>query len=275
LMNALARVNPAAEGEEVFRVQNFEHQMLAEHCTNGVDVFVTNRRIIILDCQPLLSASVMDRTIQLEKKYSSEFSSTENTVEVHSLQQLGFLLSVCHCLLLVQDWATDMNLIRLLLAAEMLKPLTPSMGGDERGLTEHFPHLVIVQNKAEFTDMEPSRTRQLEEFYSRVLSKSRLQWRLEATAGPNNGAGDGGLKPHLVYVADMEGEREDVLSKRHLPDLGYEECLRELRRKVFGLEKGNLTTAKLSEKGWVSLAGKTWDAIRNSPFYMEYSRLLP
>ena len=32
---------------------------------------------------------------------------------------------------------------------------------------------------------------------------------------------------------------------------------------------------QLSEKGWVSLAGKTWDAIRNSPFYMEYSRLLP
>ena len=38
-------------GEEVFRVQNFEHQMLAEHCTNGIDVFVTNRRIILLDCQ--------------------------------------------------------------------------------------------------------------------------------------------------------------------------------------------------------------------------------
>ena len=50
-MNALARTNPAAEEEEVFRVQNFEHQMLAEHCTNGIDVFVTNRRIILLDCQ--------------------------------------------------------------------------------------------------------------------------------------------------------------------------------------------------------------------------------
>ena len=35
------------------------------------------------------------------------------TTQVHSLQQLGFLLSVCHSLLLVQDWATDMNLIRL------------------------------------------------------------------------------------------------------------------------------------------------------------------
>ena len=33
----------------------------------------------------------------------------------------------------------------------MLKPLTPSMGGDERGVTEHFPHLVIVQNKVRVT----------------------------------------------------------------------------------------------------------------------------
>jgi len=67
----------------------------------------------------------MDRTIQLEKKYSSEFSSTENTVEVHSLQQLGFLMSVCHTMLLVQDWATDMNLIRCLVLG--LKILSTSV----------------------------------------------------------------------------------------------------------------------------------------------------
>ena len=61
--------------------------------------------------------------------------------------------------------------------------------------------------------MEPSRTLQLEEFYSTLLSKSRLQWN-----GSKAGARDSGLKPHLVYVADMEGERAEVLSKRHSPD---------------------------------------------------------
>ena len=75
---------------------------------------------------------------------------------------------------------------------------------------------IDFNQKAEFTDMEPSRTRELEEFYSRVLSKSRLQWKQQPTAG----ARDSGLKPHLVYVADMEGEREEVLSKRHSPDQG-------------------------------------------------------
>ena len=86
-------------------------------------------------------------------------------------------------------------------------------------MTKTHRFIVKPNLQAEFTDMEPSRMRQLEEFYSCVLSKSRLQWKLEATAGPNNGAaGDGGLKPHLVFVADMEGEREEALSKRHAPD---------------------------------------------------------
>ena len=66
MLNALARVNPAVEGEEVFRVQNFEHQMLAEHCTNGIDVFVTNRRIILLDCQ-VLEANLKQLPIMIIK----------------------------------------------------------------------------------------------------------------------------------------------------------------------------------------------------------------
>ena len=66
--------------------------------------------------------------------------------------------------------------------------------------------------------MEPCRTRQLDAFYSRVLGKSRLQWKMPESAGS---ARETGEKPHLVYVADMEGERKDVLVKRHAPDQGW------------------------------------------------------
>ena len=64
ILNCLAKLSKTEE--DVFRVQNYEHQMLAEHCTNGIDIYVNSRRIILLDCQPLLSASVMDRTIQVQ-----------------------------------------------------------------------------------------------------------------------------------------------------------------------------------------------------------------
>ena len=90
-----------------------------EHCTNGIDIYINARRIVLLDCQPLLSASIMDRTIQvkrilkkgfneyyfslqLEKKNTSEFTTIENTMEIHSLQLIGFLFSVCHSVLFVQ-----------------------------------------------------------------------------------------------------------------------------------------------------------------------------
>ena len=82
-------------------------------------------------------------------------------MEVHSLQQIGFLFSVCHTVLLVQvgrslydkfhhhcpqDWFTDVNMVRMVMAAEMLKPLTPTVTADDKTMAEYFPHFVIVHN---------------------------------------------------------------------------------------------------------------------------------
>lgn len=217
----------------------------------------------MLDCQPLLSASIMDRTIQLEKKYTSEFNSTENTMEVHSLQQIGFLFSVCHTVLLVQDWFTDVNMVRMVMAAEMLKPLTPTVTADDKTMAEYFPHFVIVHNKAEFTDIEPEYVEEIEGLYARVLRKSRLQWRKEDD------------RPLVVIIPDQEGERADELKNRMKPNENFEESVKSMRKTIFSLRRSPLSQAKLTEKAWVSLANRTWDNIKNSPFYMEYSRLLP
>jgi protein SMG9 len=89
----------------VFRVQSFEKQMLGEHCTNGVTAWMGPRRVLFLDCQPMNSASVLDRSIHAEKRYPAEFTSPENSVELLSLQFAAFLFNVCHVVLLVQDAA--------------------------------------------------------------------------------------------------------------------------------------------------------------------------
>lgn len=78
---------------------------------------VTSNRVILLDSQPVLSAAVMDKLVQQENKKipqpcSVEFSSIENAMEVQSLQIAAFLLSVCHVVLLVQDWFFDPNIVR-------------------------------------------------------------------------------------------------------------------------------------------------------------------
>jgi len=262
ILNILAK--NSVEDEEMFRVQSFEHQMLAEHCTNGIDVYVNSRRHIFLDCQPLLSASVLDRCVQLEKKTSPEFSSSENTVEIQSLQLIGFMLSMCHVVILVQDWFLDFGLMRLIQTAETLKPVTPTTSSQDNQVIEYFASIVLVHNKCEVADFEDDTLDEIKESYNLVWSKSRLKWKVE-----------GGDEANLVLLPDHEGERADTLSYRLRPRYDVEKAGRQLRYKVLNMPRRNLTQTRLSEKGWVSLASRTWDNIKNSAFYMEYSRLLP
>jgi len=107
-----------------FKPQSLEHHELGGHCTTGVDLLVTSNRVILLDTQPMLSASVMDRLVQQEnKKFTgTDFASTENAMEIQSLQLAAFLLSVCHVVILVQDWFFDPNLVRCDAIVKLLKP---------------------------------------------------------------------------------------------------------------------------------------------------------
>jgi protein SMG9 len=71
----------------------------------------------------MLSASVMDRLVQQEnKKFAgTEFASTENAMEIQSLQLAAFLLSVCHVVIFVQDWFFDPNFLRCNTRSNLLK----------------------------------------------------------------------------------------------------------------------------------------------------------
>ena len=54
-------------------------------------------------------------------------------------------MTVCHVILVVQDWFSDVSLLRFLLSAEMLKPSTLSgshgSGSGQDDMHEFFPQL--------------------------------------------------------------------------------------------------------------------------------------
>lgn len=106
--------------------------LTSTHCTSTFDLFVSENRIFFLDTPPLLSPSLMDKLIYQEMKkapfsgatpvFSSgsqiscgDFTSTENILEIASLQAVAFILSVCHVVILVQDWFYDANILRLVI----------------------------------------------------------------------------------------------------------------------------------------------------------------
>lgn len=280
MLNAISNLD--AKKLPLFKTQTFELQMLGEHCSNGVTAYVCpDARLILVDSQPIMSASVLDRNMAFEKKSQGmqpEFGSSENTAEIQSLQLMGFLMSVCHVLLLVQDWFVDAHVAKSVLTAEMLRPTSPAyaaVGADgEEQIVEYFPELVFVHNKAELEDFTAKRVVEMQDFYETVFKSSQLHTRSGinlSVAMPALSADLSSL--NLFLVPDQEAEESKGSSFRS--SLSYEDFSRNLRRAVLSAQRRPISTTKgMTERSWLTFANKSWESIKNSSLYQEYSRLM-
>ena len=280
LLNAISNLD--AHKLPLFKTQTFELQMLGEHCSNGVTAYVCpDTRIILVDSQPIMSASVLDRNMAFEKKSQGmqpEFGSSENTAEIQSLQLMGFLMSVCHVLLLVQDWFVDAHVAKSVLTAEMLRPTSPAyaaVGADgEEQIVEYFPDLVFVHNKAELEDFTAKRVIEMQDFYETVFKSSQLHTRSGINLSVAMPALSADLSPlNLFLVPDQEAEESKGSSFRS--SLSFEDFSRNLRRAVLSAKRRPISTTKgMTERSWLTFANKSWESIKKSSLYQEYSRLM-
>lgn len=113
-----------------FGIQTEEHQATARHCSVGVELRVSVERLILLDTQPVFSASVLADLMRPDGSsavpaLAGEAMSAELAHELMGLQ-IGLLLcSVCHVVLLVTEGLHDFSLLRLVQTVEMLKQGIP------------------------------------------------------------------------------------------------------------------------------------------------------
>jgi len=162
----------------IFKLEtNKDLKEIGNHKTTGIQAFITNERTILLDVQPILCSSMLERAILIDKQYSkmnnssgsnstapqnsnsNEFKYYENLVEIQSIELTCFVLSVCQVVIVMEDWFSDTNLFRLLQTAEMLMPNLTSIGnsvlaGNERGAVlnmqddmgslHQYPHLCKI-----------------------------------------------------------------------------------------------------------------------------------
>ncbi|KAG8229369.1 hypothetical protein J437_LFUL009684 [Ladona fulva] len=252
ILSYLARNTPDQPNKSlIFKPQTLEQEEGSWHCTGGVDAWVSGggssggARVIFLDCQPALSASLMDRMALQEKKLAAaDFSSAENAMEAQSLQLASFFLSVCHLVLLVQDWAFDPNVLRFILSSEMLKPSTPTTTLDDEidvlSATFSQSHLQIHSGLG-------------------IGTGSVLSYLSPGTCG----------EPINLYLMPEKCDAEE----ESYPT--FADLLQHLKNQIYSLPRSPLTTTPLSEKNWFLYASKTWDTVKKSTFFLEYSRLLP
>ncbi|XP_067173018.1 nonsense-mediated mRNA decay factor SMG9-like [Apteryx mantelli] len=222
LMSLLAANQPEEDQRAfVFRPQSPEMKERGGNQTCGIDFFITQERVVFLDTQPILSPSILDHLINNDRKLPPEYSLPHTYVEMQSLQIAAFLFTVCHVVLVVQDWFTDLSLYRFLQTAEMVKPSTPSPSHEPSGAAgpdeaaEYYPHLVFLQNKARAEAFCPRRLRQMHLVLDRLMAHSHLKYKgalsmLDCGLFPGLPADFLEAEVNLFLLPLLEAEGEDA-----------------------------------------------------------------
>lgn len=65
---------------------------------------------LYLDCQPLFSASVLEHIITNERRFGLVDYNSEDICDSINMELTMFMLSVCHIVIVVENWFTDPNI---------------------------------------------------------------------------------------------------------------------------------------------------------------------
>lgn len=140
----------------IFRTHSKDQSFSATPTTEGIQMYITGNRTILLDCSPVLCNPYM-------KKDSVQS-------EIDDLKMLIFLMSVCHLLIVVQDEMANLNLLRLLQCAEMMKPNL-----DKETTEEYYPHVMFIKNMADSRDFSLDAKSQVDVMYKKFFQLSKLK----------------------------------------------------------------------------------------------------
>ncbi|KAH7713968.1 Protein SMG9 [Aphelenchoides avenae] len=108
----------------VFRPCSREAVESCRYQTTKIYAYVTKARTILLDCQALNSAAILDDWLRSQRRHTGPRRVLEG-FEAEAAQLLMFLFEVCHTLLFCVDWFIDLNAVRELMRTEVFAELRP------------------------------------------------------------------------------------------------------------------------------------------------------
>jgi len=261
-----------------FLPQTDESQYFAKHQTVGVDICITPDRLILLDTQPILSSSILTQMIKNENKIplTSDIVSYEHLNELQSIQLGVFILSVCHVVLIVQDFSTDLDLFKFTRTIEMLKygipdvSITSTLSEGQSVETEYFPDIVFVYNKCPSEDnlnyeSKLFRTRDIiDRYFPSFASKDSIF--LDQTSGDTK-------EHNRLFFLPINEQLCESSEFVNIFNDSYQVLIEQFKSGILALKKKPFSRS-ISEKEWLKNAGKTWDIIKKSNFINEYIRKL-
>ena len=173
----------------------------------------------------------------------------------------------------------------------------------QQQMVEYFPDLIFVHNKAHLNDFTSRHVRKVQAFYAKIMAKQsetgQIGWKYDSKAVRMTSKVMShftyeslcslGNDINLFYLPDVELSEtcqqgnaggntrfEWANEISPLPNISFETLAAHLRMSVMGIQPRPMSPmGRLSERGWLNHAQKSWDSVKSSnPYYTEYGRIL-
>uniref|UniRef100_A0A915PZZ2 Protein SMG9 n=1 Tax=Setaria digitata TaxID=48799 RepID=A0A915PZZ2_9BILA len=280
-----------------FRPASREAVECCRYQSQKISVYVTKSRMILLDCQAISSASVLNHllaTSSLDSGRSGGAKAVELcrgfaalSGEVESLHLTAFLLQVCHTVILSVDWFVDIDVIRHVRTAEMLR-VTPTHYSPET--VKYKPNrkinFVLAHQRAKSEDFQPRNVKNRAKILECLFSDSQLSIKNAISLGGLGCTQYEEIVPDVNYILLSEMKPRPkieapaavlpYMTMDHTPlraVVDYEEVVRPLRIRLLSLPKEPfvLGNQPFTEIQWYEFATRTWRATHGSAEIAKYA----
>ncbi|KAL9550239.1 hypothetical protein MBANPS3_004824 [Mucor bainieri] len=250
--------------EHAFPNQDNDQFLYQGHKTNGIDMYMTPERAILLDTEPILSWTVLDTALG---QGSLGGLHPDVWLEMESLYNLIFLMSVCNSVLVVNDGPEmDMDVLKLIQRAEMLKfciPDFPLLVGQQQDM-HHYPEMVFVCNKCQKSEFTYRNYSALQAVLTSFFETSQLKTRGLVSLGD--------ILP--LYKTSQANETNLFFLPQQDDIDSLQDLVSALRDQVLAGPRRPGKKGQVSEKDWFRNAIKTYDVVRKSDYINEYLQVV-
>lgn len=295
IMNELYGYDASSPGMlPPFPTQTDEIKLTGKHCTTGIDIRISNERVILLDTQPVYSPSVLIDMMRPDGSstvpvLNGDPLSADLAHELMGIQLGVFLASVCNIVLVVSEGMNDLSMWELMLTVDLLKHnipdpslLTSSASQDKEnkndeqlGSEDYISDLCFVHARLRESDFSPSRLTLLRKALEKHFNSSSFR-----IGGSNAQVSDSSV-PSSMKVEDITSSRQDIFL---LPLRGHDNstkfeygtypCMLGVLRDQILSWPARSFSKNLSERDWLRSSAKIWDLVKKSPVISEYCKTL-
>ncbi|KAI7898181.1 uncharacterized protein BX663DRAFT_533508 [Cokeromyces recurvatus] len=235
------------------------------HKTDGIDMYITSERAILLDTEPILSWTVLDNVL---RNGSLGGLHPDLWLEMETIYNIIFLMSVCNTILVITEGTEiDMDLLRFIQRAEALKfniPDFPLLTPSQYDMS-YYPDIAIVCNKCLSSEFNWKKYVDTQTILKSFFEDSQLKTQGLLSLGNVLASFKYSSNESNLFLLPLKGD-EQIES--------FDVLVAALRDQILAGPRRPGKKGQLSEKEWYYNALKTFELIRKSDYIHEYLQIV-